>query len=347
MPNFSKILHCPENCGNIPWNLSRAERKIGFKSDLAVFETNQFYQGSDISIQIKGLTLPNEFKRLGFLRWAIKHYDVFHFNYGSSIWDHPLLGLNYLDFYWIKKAGKKIVITFQGDDARQKDFFIKNFGWGPYEKKYSLLDKFKDVNRRRRIKKVERFADAIFALNPDFMYVLPEKTQFLPYASPEISKIRPIKTRSKGKIKILHAPSDRLIKGTDEIVRTIKKLSKKYPIELVLIENLPHKEALSKYAEADIAIDQLRIGWYGSFGVEAMAFGLPLVCFLRSKDLEKFVPFHREIPIVSTEHKNLEDILMFLIENPIIRHQIGLKSRSYVEKYHNPIEIAKKVSSVY
>ncbi|OGD56667.1 hypothetical protein A2V71_03580 [Candidatus Berkelbacteria bacterium RBG_13_40_8] len=348
MTKILKVLHAPYNCGNNPWELSRAERKLGIKSDLIVLNAGQFYKNFDqnLDIRIKNLSFLDELKRLKFLKWALKNYDVFHFNYGSSIWDY--LGLNLLDLPIIKNAGKKIIFTFQGDDARQKDYFVRHFGWGPYPKSYSLLDKFYDTNKRRRIKKIDYYADAIFALNPDLMYVLPKKTKFLPYASVNISQTKSIIRKKKNpKIKIIHAPSDRTIKGTEEIIQVVKKLAYRFPLELVLIENMPHKQAIQCYQEADIVIDQLKIGWYGGFAVEAMAMGLPVVCFLRKKDLEKFVPFWREIPIVNADQEDLEEALIPLIENPNLRKKLGTKSRKFVETYHDPLKIAKQTVKIY
>jgi len=348
MSKILKVLHTPYNCGNNPWTLSRAERTLGIKSDLMVLNTSKFYQNYDFNLNTRAWEIHKELKKIKFLFWAIKNYDIFHFNFGQSVLDHPYFGINHLDLPMIKKAGKKIIFTFQGDDARQKDYFVRHFGWGPYPKSYSLLDKFFDANKRRRIKKVDLYADAIFALNPDLMYVLPKKAKFLPYASVNISQTKPtMKKKKNTKIKIIHAPSDRTVKGTEEIIRVVKKLASKFPVELVLIENMPHKQAIQRYQEADIAIDQLKIGWYGGFAVEAMAMGLPVVCFLRKKDLEKFVPFWKEIPIINAGRENLEEALIRLIENPGLRKELGTKSRKFVETYHDPLKIAQQTVKIY
>ena len=39
-------------------------------------------------------------------------------------------------------------------------------------------------------------------------------------------------------------------------------------------------EALKKYKQADVIIDQVRVGWYGAFAVEAIKMGIPVFPFL-------------------------------------------------------------------
>ena len=154
-----KILHCPFNNGNFSWVLSRAERKLGFQSDLAVFYPHQFYpRNYDFKFNIGYLSFPNEWRRLKFLLWAVKNYDVFHFSYGSSILDHPFWFTNHLDFVLLKRYRKKIIVTYQGDDARQKDYFIENFDEDIYDSPLRLQDRYYDLQKRLRIKKVDKFA---------------------------------------------------------------------------------------------------------------------------------------------------------------------------------------------
>jgi glycosyltransferase involved in cell wall biosynthesis len=344
-----KVLHCPLNNGNNAWVLSRAERKLGLASDLVIFKKHPFFEDYDRYLKIESITIPNEIKRIAFLKEALRNYDIFHFNFGQSIWDHPFWGLNHLDFPIIKKYKKKIIVTFQGDDARRKDYFLNKYGFGPYDKQdYTLLDKFFDRMRAIRIGQVEKYADKIFALNPDIMSILPKRTEFLPYSSIDVDEVKPIyPARTSRKIKIIHAPSERIKKGTEIIVSIIKKLSLKYPLEWVLVENLPRKRAWEIYQKADIAIDQIIIGWYGAFAVEMMALGKPVIAYLRSSDIQAFVPFYKDIPIVNADPQTLEESLIMLIENYHLRNKIAKQSRKFVQKYHHPLKIAQKTKKIY
>lgn len=343
-----RVLHCPFNNGNEAWVLSRAERELGIKSDLITFSDHSFYQNYDRLYQIESFNVFNLIKRYQLLKAFLKQYDVFHFNFGSSILDYPIPGFNHLDLGLLKKAGKKIIVTYQGDDARDKEFFLKNFGRGPYlTSAYTFTDRLTDRIKRYRVNKMSRFADAVFALNPDLLHVLPKNAEFMPYASADLNSDKLSKRRTSNKINIVHAPSMRFTKGTDAIIKIVQELSGKFPVELILVENVTHNEALKIYEQADLAIDQLIIGWYGGFAVEMMAMGKPVVAFLRQSDLKQFVPFWREIPVINADVKTLKPVLEELLSDPEKLIVLGKKSRKFVEKYHDPQKIAKKMISIY
>jgi len=349
-----RVLHCPFNIGDHRWLLSRLERKLGVDSDLVIFSEPAFPGHFDRCLHINSHSLPNEIKKISFLKEALKKYDVFHFNAGSSIWDNFFPGLNLLDLPILKRAGKKIVVTYHGDDARQKDYYLKEYNISYHSEKYyrsknySLFDKLLDSNKKRRIKKYARYADKIFAISPDIMNFLPEKTELLPTCIALDNLLPKIKKKNTSPIKIVHAPSDRAIKGTATVVEAVKELSTKYPLEFILVEKLNHEKALALYQSADIAIDQLIVGWYGTFAVELMARGVPVAAYLRGSDLEKFVPWRKEIPVVNAQTKEeLKEALAVLIENPTLRKSLGQKSQAYVKKYHNPYLFAQKLVKTY
>src|SRR5207244_3787767 len=75
---------------------------------------------------------------------------------------------------------------------------------------------------------------------------------------------------------VLHAPSNRRRKGTEHVIAACAEL----PVELEIVEGLPHEEARRRYDRADIVVDQLNAGWYGLFAIEAMALGKPVVSFI-------------------------------------------------------------------
>lgn len=349
MKKVIRVLHCPTNTGNHPWALSRAERQLGIQSDLLIFDDHKYYQNYDKNLQLNYSSVPGEIKKWKYFKKIIKNYDIFHFNWGFSFLDYPYIGFDYLDFKMIKKAGKKIVMTFQGSDARQKDYFLKHFGEGPFEtQEYGLIDKLLDWRKRKRIEKVAKYADKIYALNPDLLHVLPKTAEFLPYAVNTEKREKKIENRQKIKeVTIVHAPSHRYAKGTDYIIQIINKLKKRYPIKFMLVENLKNDEAQKIYDLADIAIDQLLVGWYGAFAVEMMAKGVPVLAYIREEDVKKYVHLDNKIPVVNVNKAGLESRLRQLIGEVVQRKKIGQESINYIKKYHSTKVIAKKTLKLY
>ena len=92
----------------------------------------------------------------------------------------------------------------------------------------------------------------------------------------------PPRPRAADPLRILHAPTDREIKGTRYVLAAVERLKAAgYPVALQVLEGIPYAEVPAFVATADIVVDQLMIGAYGTFAVEAMATGRPVVCRIR------------------------------------------------------------------
>lgn len=157
----------------------------------------------------------------------------------------------------------------------------------------------------------------------------------------DTEKIKPSYFKDEGKtIKILHAPNHQAVKGTPSVVKAVDELfAQGYDIELMIIQRVPNDELLRRMADADIVVDQLIIGWYAMFALEAMASGKPVVCYIRP-DLKEFYEnaggFEKdEMPIISATPLSLKDTLRELIENKDRLAEIGRRSREFVERHHS------------
>ena len=76
----------------------------------------------------------------------------------------------------LHRLGKRIVVTFQGDDARQA-----SVGGPLIQAVPERYSSDRDEARQRTIAAFDQYADAIFFLNPDLADVLPKRATFLPY----------------------------------------------------------------------------------------------------------------------------------------------------------------------
>ena len=153
-------------------------------------------------------------------------------------------------------------------------------------------------------------------------------------------------------IKILHAPNHRTIKGTHFIIRAVQELKDEgIPFELVLAERLPNSEIQRLINEADVIIDQLIIGWYAMFAIEAMAQGKPVICYLREDLIELFkstgtIDMSEELPIINSNINSLKSTLRNISKNPDILTEKGLASYNFVKKFHSIEALSKVFASI-
>ena len=92
-------------------------------------------------------------------------------------------------------------------------------------------------------------------------------------------------------------------------------------------------------ANVDVVVDQLVVGWYGMFAVEAMALGKPVLCNI-DKNLENLFIFEgiikkNNLPVIKCNYDNIKETLKQLIGKKQRLNDIGEKSRSFVMKYHS------------
>tara|TARA_B100000242_G_C43053992_1_gene492715 strand:- start:1567 stop:2706 length:1140 start_codon:yes stop_codon:yes gene_type:complete len=365
-----KIIHLPSNVGGNPEGISRELRNLGINSLTLSFRKNYYGQKVDKVIQDENDSrFIAEIKRF-FTIFYIFKTDVVFFNFGSSLFHQysydsyrtnskmlKILFKFYLfymfimqriELYVLKIFRKKIIIQYQGDDARQGDFSRANFPINIASKvdEYYYTD-LSDKLKRSQIKLLTKASDIVYSLNPDLMHVLPEKTKFLPYASIDLRKWQPSYLVKKNKkLKIGHAPTNRDVKGTQAIIDALDNLNMQgYEFEFILIENLSNLEAKKIYKTLDVFIDQIYAGWYGAVAVELMALGKPVMVYIRESDL-KFIPqkMQEDLPFLKTEPKTLLEDLKNLINMPYEQLlELGYKSRKFAEDWHDPEKIVRGI----
>jgi glycosyltransferase involved in cell wall biosynthesis len=357
-----RVLHVPDAVGGQAAGLARAERELGLDSRAIGLEPSPFgYAMDEVLRESHPSRVGFELARLRLVLRAAREFDVVHFNFGRTILPSPargaadlrsrlygaLLGLRDLPF--LARAGKAIVVTFQGDDARQGDVLrrlYENSVAAANPANYTVGDRAK----RSIIATFDRYADAIFFLNPDLGHVLPVRAEFLPYASVDLRDWRPTPLRASGRPLVVHAPSDRLTKGTDTVLEVVDRLQREgLQFEFRLVEGVAQAEARAIYEHADVFIDQLHVGWYGAAAVEAMALAKPVLCFLRTEDFA-FLPagLADAIPIVSVTPATLSERLRELVTADVGRRtELGATGRAFVEHWHDPLAIAERLRAVY
>ena len=93
----------------------------------------------------------------------------------------------------------------------------------------------------------------------------------------DLREFTPVPPSDSPRPLVVHAPSSREKKGTRYVIEACEQL----PVELDIVEGVPHEEARARYARADIVVDQLNAGWHGVFALESMALGKPVVTYLK------------------------------------------------------------------
>ncbi len=163
---------------------------------------------------------------------------------------------------------------------------------------------------------------------------LPFDTSLVPPAAPRGDRIR-----------ICHAPRIRSVKGTEEIIKAVENLSRKLPVELVLIENMSHARALELKATCHIAVDQVATGdmGYGVNSLETLSMGICTVTSLSQAYID-FIPDH---PFAVAGPGDLEKVLGELASDPELRGRYAAAGPPWIRKTHHWKTVAETMHRRY
>ncbi len=340
-----RVLHINDAAGQA-WELSREQRKLGLKADLLLFNETPFDYGYDFNLNYDESFLGKLKLNLHFPTWfkrELMDYDIFHFYSKYRRFFSSKLAFFDFDIKLLKAFNKKFVFHFLGSDVRQLDIsrrykfhYADDLGFDPRI----------EQRKREMLAWYRSFADLMIVGDYELEEYVPGGV-VLPIAyDVETIGSLPTKFSEDGVVRIVHSPTQRIIKGTETILSTVEKLKKELKnlkIELELVENVPHREALKIYSEADICIDQLRLGSYGTFSVESMALGKPVVCYIRDDLTKKY----KNLPIVNANPETLYESLKQLVLEGKLRAKLGEMGKAYVASRHKPEKVAKESLNLY
>ena len=355
---MTRVLHAPLNIGGHVNDLFLAEKRRGLDSHLLLARPDDRLPeiAGTLSTDAFGrgfVPTPGVFRRRRrFLQWALENIDVFHFNFGRSLLDFPYIPFFQLrDLERLRASGKRILFTFQGCDARDKWDHLGQTVPSACPSCRVPWCGLKSLVRRNRLQRVREYADRVFVLNPDLVYRLPD-AEFLPYAiaDPVAGRDSDPPKAGEGVVTVVHAPTDRAIKGSELLIDAVDRLARRgVRIRLDLVEGVTRAEVLRRIAGADIVVDQLRIGWYGGLAVEAMWLGKPTICYINEGDARGVVPagLLSDLPISRAGRGDLPDLLAGLAADADLRHSLGLRGRSFAERWHSPDRVVERVIRHY
>lgn len=279
--------------------------------------------------------------------YAVRHHirkdftdvDVIHWYSGGS-WDWPL-------FSYAATLSTAKFSAWQGSEIRIPEverqtnpyyrFILDDHGRSPYG------------SARRSRENQEIFASCGFTPLVTVgmaQYVLPEyragmRQIFHPIPIPETPRYPSTATK---RLKVVHAPSNPLIKGTKFVRQAVERLSQSFDFDYIELSGVPRDQALAEIESCDIFVDQLILGDHGMASLEAMSYGKPTICYIK-ESLRTLFP--KELPIVNACPDNITSRLYTLLADGELRRELGVRSRRYVETYHDPAQTTARLLEIY
>ncbi len=347
-----KILHFAlEDYSRIPGLLVREERKAGHQSYLAVLtDTFKAYGQHDYHLKLPAVGSPAIVRLREGLYRPSRKIDNRRRSGPARRW-HPRSPAEKMFFSARDALWRPRVRRFLEEiDWRGFDLLVLDGGSG-FLRDASFVRAFKeagkkiiciyygsDLRTRGIIPAADELADARFTFEFDHTLLDPGLTfLYYPYDPPK--NIHPPR-RAAGPIpRVGHAPTNRAAKGSERILEALYAVDQRTPLEIVLIENKPFREAMALKASCDIFIDQIGELGYGVNSLEALAMGIPAAVELMD-DFDAFLQPH---PFLRLRENSLENDLERIITDPEARETASREGPAWVARRHDPATVSAKI----
>jgi hypothetical protein len=240
------------------------------------------------------------------------------------------------DVRQLRRAGVEVALLFHGSDIRSPARHRAREEWSPFGA--GLWDQTAALERVTA-ENAALVADAdlpVFVSTPDLLVDLPEARWLPVVVDPERWATQRAPFAGRARPLVVHIPSRTIVKGTDLIDPVLLRLAEEGLIDYRSITGLSNDEMVAAYGDADIVVDQLRLGIYGVAACEAMAAGRVVVSHV-SEQVRGVV--EREcgapLPVVEATPPTLEAIVRALVAHPERSAQAAEAGPDFVRAHHD------------
>lgn len=327
-----KIILGPREVAGQVSILTKYLKKEGYQARSVLIYKNKYQYPVDRYFDVGNNRLTRFIRKFFVTAYVAIQADVIHCHGGSSYFS------NQLDLKLLKWFKKKIVVTFHGSEVRNVEYLYA------LARKDSRLPVISTNKQQKQYARIRKVADHITVATPDLLDVVNDAI-YIPNSVDTSLFEYPLSSPKNSSFTIVHGPTNREIKGTEYIIRAVEVLKNEgADIRLVLIEGMKHEEALQMYQGADLAIDQLIIGWYGVFAIENLALGTPVMAYIRNDLYNQYIP--NEVILNTTPETITDDLRYWYNQRDELREKRHA-SREYALEVHDPKKNIQSFLALY
>lgn len=271
------------------------------------------------------------------------HYDAYIYLFGRTL-------LGPVDPFLARLRGRRILFVFLGSDSRPPylngTFMHKTGRWG------MLRARIFTTAVHHRVRRSERWAHQIVCHPASGQFFRRPFVNWLAIGMPSTGSGRstgPAASRDPSVVRILHAPTDPVAKGTPQIVAAIETLQGEgLPLELRTLSGVSNDAVLTAIGESDLIVDQVFSDTpFPGFASEACEQGVPALVFgyagpFLSQDLAEF-----EVP--ARHYRDPSEVLESLrglATDPGRRQQLAREQSDFCTATSSPRMVAERMEQV-
>lgn len=235
----------------------------------------------------------------------------------------------------LRADGLMVAMLCHGSDIRLPSRHAAKNPDSPFRGGVFSLTKKLEAETKRNRAVLDELGLPVYVSTPDLLLDVPD-AKWLPVVV-EVEQWRAeIPSFERRRPVVAHAPSKGAIKGSELIDPLLSRLDDEGLLTYRRVQGVPANEMPSIYRDADIVLDQFRLGSYGVAACEAMAAGR-LVIGHASGQVRDHVTDATglALPIVQARAAELESVLRAVICDPRNSRDTAAAGQAFVETVHS------------
>lgn len=253
--------------------------------------------------------------------------------------ERPLLGRlhggdAFVEARSLQESGLRVAMMCHGTDVRLPSRHRDTHPWSPFHDDPAAAATLEDV-ARKNIDGLASLGAPVFVSTPDLLDDVPDAT-WCPVVVDAARWSPSARVLERPRPLVVHVPSSSSVKGTQLIAPVLERLAERGTIDFRYVEGVAAADMPALYGEADIVLDQFRIGSYGVAACEAMAAGRVVVGHVspavRSHVLRTT---GLELPIVEATPDSLEEVLTSVLDDRERHRRRAARGPEFVAAVHD------------
>lgn len=237
----------------------------------------------------------------------------------------------------LQAAGVRVAVLCHGSDVRSIAALNARNPYSPYADP-ALADRVRKLEksaaeRRRRIRRLDV---PVMGSTHGVLLDLPEAIWVPVTVDVDAWALDETAFGRTGPLRVVHAPSDPALKGSDVVERVLARLADEGRIDYERLGLTSHAAMRDAYARCDVVVDSLRLGGYGVTACEAMAAGRAVVSYIdplyRTAIRESYGV---DLPIVQATPDTLTGVICGLAADRSRGRAIAEQGPGYARRLHD------------
>ncbi|TFV94943.1 hypothetical protein [Orlajensenia leifsoniae] len=235
----------------------------------------------------------------------------------------------------IRGGGVQIGMICHGSDIRLPSRHAEADPWSPFHNDdwvpVAALEKVVLGNLRV----LGALGAPTFVSTPGLLLDVPD-AHLLPVVIDPAAWAQSTPILERARPRVLHVPSNPLVKGTAEITPILTRLHDEGIIEYVTVSNVTHVEMPALFGGADIVLDQFRLGDYGVAACEVMGSGRLVVSHVSEQARAAVVSATGlELPVVEADIDSIEEVLRDVLARREHYRSVAARGPGFVREVHD------------